>query len=453
MHVRVYLNGLSNSKRGSRRLTDQLNAKSIVTLVAGTYVARFLSLGLSFVSNILLAQLLGPDGKGIIATSVFWSGFLASILALGLDSTAIYFIGQAPGRFHKLTRIFLGYSLVAMFVGALSLFVIDQGSSLFQGRKYAFWGTIGLTLTTLVTNFFYVLYIGIGKLSFVNRMSVLGASLYLVLLVGAFQLQIINSQWILVGIVCLQFVTSAYLVLRAFANRLPREATDIPWRDYGRYAIKVYAGNLAGILHGRVSFMILSLSASMTQIGVYSIAQLFSEVVLILPTALINITLPQVAALSRQQAIARVSEINRFAVVLTLAVTLGVSAAATILIPVALGAAFLPATRIVWLLCPGVWAAAVGMVLSIYFNGVGKPEVPSSASWIGFMIAAPLTVLLAPGRGGDGAAIAVSISRIIVASYMLLLYIRSSGEKLADVVLIQAADWQRGRQLIKELRL
>ena len=430
---------------------EPLSSKLVVRLTAETYAARFSTLALSLVSNILLARMLGPEGKGYVAAALLWSGTLASLLIFGLDSSAVYFIGQSPGRFRRLVRIFVVYALAMGLVGTILLHGINHWSGVFGGETGLVWAVSALLLTGLLTVLFNALYIGLGQLSRTNRVAVVGAALTLIFLLASYVVGASSLRTVVLGIAGLQAVIAAYLVIRALTLPRIEPAFSIRWPDFGRYSFKAYAGNLAGILYSRSNLMILSVSASMSEVGIYSIALVFADVVLILPNTLINIIFPKVAAMSTEQAVQRISETCRFATVVALAIAVGVGLAATLVIPVAFGSAFQPAVGMAWILCAGAWLGTSGMVLSIYFYGAGRPEVPASASWLGFAFVAALTYGLAPRWGGYGAAVAVSLSRLVVAGYMLIRYLRDSRERWTRVVLPGPADWQRGAHLVQDL--
>ena len=442
---------ISRNGYQSSHVIHELNAKTIVSLTVETYAVRILSLGASFVSNILLARLLGPEGKGYIATVLFWSSLVSSILVFGLDSTAVYFVGKSPGRFHKLARLFLVYVIVATLLGAVVLQVVDRLAGLFRGQYALTWFAAGLILMMLLAALYNTLYIGVGQLSFTNWVSVIGTVLSLLSLSGLYWMGLADVTLILLAMLVVQALIDLWLVIRALL--LPRlgAADPIRWLDFGKYASKVYLGNLAGFLYFRGNFMILSLSAPIGEVGIYSIAQIFADVILILPTTLINIIFPKVAGMSKEAAIQRVSETTRITVVVTLAMALGIASVGMLLIPLIFGRAFQAAAGMVWILCLGAWVTASGMILSIYFNGANKPQVPSAAAWIGFAVVTLLTFVLAPQWGGYGAAVALSLSRLLVAGYMLILYLRDSRERLAAVILAGPDDWRRGFDLIRSV--
>jgi O-antigen/teichoic acid export membrane protein len=423
----------------------------VVGLTMETYIARSLVLAFSFASSILLARLLGPEGKGYIATSLFWSGVATITLMFGMDSAAIYFVGESPGRYHKVARFFLTYAFVATMVGAGVFQCLEHFAGLFQDQPLLLWGASGLILTTMLTASYDALYIGIGKLSFTNRVAVAGAALYSLLLVGLSWVPEVNVGVVLIGILGIRLLTSFFMVIRTFVMPRQEEIAPFRWADFGKYSAKVYLGNLAGFLYLRSSFMILSLSAPIGEVGIYSIAHIFADLILILPTALINIVLPKVAAMSREQTIRQVSETTRLSLAAALVMALGVSLAATFLVPLAFGPAFEPAVGMIWILCTGAWVAVGGMVLSIYFNGIKRPGVPASAAWIGSAAVALLTLLLTPRWGGYGAAIALSLSRLIVTVYLLAIYLRDSRERLAVVLLIRPIDWQQGIRFVRSI--
>jgi O-antigen/teichoic acid export membrane protein len=432
-------------------MTRDLDAKTIIGLTVETYTVRFFTLGASFVSSILLARMLGPEGQGYIATVQFWSSLIASFLILGLDSTAVYFAGSSPGRFGRLARFLSAYTCVAAAVGILILYSVQRVSDLFRDQSALVWFASGLILTSLATALFNALYIGIGRLSLTNRISAVGTALYLAALLTLTLARTGDTRLVLLALFSVQALTNAYLIIRALRYRSTTEAKPIFWRELWQYALKVYAGNLAGFLYFRSNFMILSLSASMAVVGIYSIAQVFSDVILILPTTLINIIFPRVAGMPKETTIQRVSETARFSVAVTFVLAAGIAASSTVIVPLAFGRAYASAVGMVWILCLGAWVAAGGMVLSIYFNSTNKPEVPSTAAWIGFAVAASTTWLLAPRWGGYGAAVALSLSRAVVAGYMLILYLRDSRERLTTVILAGPMDWRRGFRLMRSV--
>jgi hypothetical protein len=78
---------------------------------------------------------------------------------------------------------------------------------------------------------------------------------------------------ILLAMLGVQALTDLWLVIRALLMPRLGAADPIRWLDFGKYASKVYWGNLAGFLYFRGNFMILSLSAPIGEVGIYSIAR------------------------------------------------------------------------------------------------------------------------------------------------------------------------------------
>jgi O-antigen/teichoic acid export membrane protein len=432
---------------------EELNAKVVLKLIAQTYSVRVFSLAASFLANILLARLVGPEGKGYLATALFWSGLLAGLLTFGLDSAAVYYVGKFPATFPQLSKSFAVYAMVATILGTAVLITIERQTNLLAGQQLLIWITAGLIFTSLVTGLFDTLYIGLGRLSLTNLVNAVGSAAYLILLLGAFMLHGNSYAMILLGILAIQLCSSGYLILNSFVLSHGKQDSPVPWPAFGRYAMKVYAGNLAGIFYLQTNFMILSLVAPTREVGIYSIAQIFSDFILILPATLVNIMFPRAAAMSSAQVIRNVTQAARLSLTTVFVMAVATSLGASFLVPLVFGTAFKPAAGMIWILCFGSAVGALGMILSIYFNGVGRPEIPSSAAWIGFVVVGALTLLLAPRWGGYGAAAAISGSHLIVSLFMLYRYLRDTREDPISILVPRLNDLYRGVRFVRDIRL
>jgi O-antigen/teichoic acid export membrane protein len=130
-------------------------------------------------------------------------------------------------------------------------------------------------------------------------------------------------------------------------------------------------------------------------------------------------------------------------------VAVGIGGFATVAIPVVFGKDFALGVPIVWLLTTGSWFGSGGMVLSIYFNAIGRPEVPASTAWLGLVVTLVLTVVFATFFGGIGAAVALCVARAITTVWMLLIYRRSTRAPWVTVLIAQRSDWQLGSQTMR----
>lgn len=433
-------------------MTQDLNGKSIVGLTAQTYGTRLAVLTLSLGANILIARLLGPEGKGYIATSLLWAGLLASVLAFGLDNTTLFFLGKSPSIFGRLLGLFLPYSLLAMALGASGLYLLNTSTGLFAERPALLWPTAGLIWTAILMLLLNALLLGIGRLPFTNLVSLIGSVLYLMLLVGATWAQIRDPLTVLWGILALQSILVLISGIRAIFLSRPYQEKAVKWQELVKYALRVYAGTLAGLLYLRSNFMILSLMAPVAEIGIYSVAQILGDLVLILPMTLNSLLLPKVAGMSKEYAAQRVSEVARFSIAATLAIAVVVGLGASVVIPLAFGQAFERAVGMVGVLSLGAWVAAGGLIMAIYFNGINRPGIPSLGAWIGFLTTAVLALLMVPRWGGYGAAWGLTAARFIVTGFMLILFLRTTRGDPREVILMTRHDWERGLGLLRGMR-
>jgi O-antigen/teichoic acid export membrane protein len=420
-------------------------ARSAVSLTGETLIIRVIALGISFISNIIVARQLGPEGRGILALLMFWSGLVATIVIFGLDSALIYLLGSSRGRFHRLLLFSTAYVAI---VGTLVGFVVYSISnrwitSNISGVLLGF--LIGLTVITMLQTLLNALFIGIGRISLVNISALLGTCFYLLLLIVFYAQKQADTQLVLWANVGAQIIPVAMLL--GVSKKIPRtEESTIEIKETLLYALKAYLGNIAGLLSARSNFLILSLLVSVTEVGIFSIAQMFSDLIMMLPMTLINVLLPRFTILSEQAVRRRVSQTVRCTLLVGLVGAIGIGGLATILISAVFGARFALAVPMVWLLVLGSWLGSGGMVISIYFNAQGRPEVPSSAAWFGLIVTSLLTFVLAWRFGGLGAAAALSLSRAATSVFMLVMYTRSCREPWPEILIIQPTDWQYALQ-------
>src|SRR2546421_11333051 len=81
-----------------RAAAPRYRRMSLVSNIATTFAARVAMLGLAFVSSIMLARLLGPEGRGTLALVCLLPDVAAILGRLGFDSANTVLAGLDPAR-------------------------------------------------------------------------------------------------------------------------------------------------------------------------------------------------------------------------------------------------------------------------------------------------------------------------------------------------------------------
>lgn len=422
---------------GHKAEGPKLTGESILRLAAGTFLTRVFNLFILFVTDIIIAGMLGPAGKGYITNCRLWATSLSMFLALGLDSTAIYYVGKDHGDFRYLARSYGKYLLFSALPIVCLLWVLQGVADLFHGMEELFWPTAVLTLASLSIALFSAIFTGAGRLAYTNSLSMVGSSMLMVAVSGLYWASMHGTLPVLAAICAAQCVNALLLLGAGLKMQPPTVPSSIEKKNFISYSSKMYVSNLGGFLYMRANVMTLTLYSSMGEVGLYSMAQIFADLVFIFPNILINIVFPEVAGMSRDDGAARVSQASRFASTLSLISALGIAALSPVLIKWFLGGNFDGSIPITMVLLFGSWIAATGMITSIYFNAVNKPEIPAAGVWIGVIVAVVLTIVLAPKWGGYGAAVSLVCSRALVAVYLVVTYMNETHEKLSGLLIVR----------------
>ncbi len=79
-----------------------------------------LVMGIGFITGILSARYLGPEGRGVLAVATRWSGLFVMLFSVGLPGAFIYLGKQFP---EKQRELFGSYLLMGLTAGMLGLFI------------------------------------------------------------------------------------------------------------------------------------------------------------------------------------------------------------------------------------------------------------------------------------------------------------------------------------------
>jgi O-antigen/teichoic acid export membrane protein len=384
--------------------------------------ARIYSVCAGAIGLVITARMLGPEGRGIVATAVTWSLLFSTVGYLSLGQVALHrgterdpaeWLGPSLGSLLAVT----GAVTVAGWILAAVIYAVSGGAAYGQIPVYAL--ALGfLTLPFLVwEQYGSVLLMALGRVNVYNRAEIVGRTAGIVLIVVLVAFAGAGVSGALIALLVAELIVAGggirYLVRRAGPTLRVSRATV---RDLIAGGLKLHLTAVGTFLFINASVLIVQSLRGSAETGQFQVVAQLINVALIVPQAGAMVLYGEVARDGPDRAWeATRGVLLRLVPLMAAAAVVGALAAPT-LIPFVLGHEFSPAVP--------VFQVLVFALVGQSFSALMAPQ------WIGrglFVQASLLTLttgicnviacfLLVDAYGMKGAAyslLAVSVISVI----------------------------------------
>ncbi|GBF76346.1 hypothetical protein PA598K_04809, partial [Paenibacillus sp. 598K] len=431
-----------------------MERKGMLFQIMSTLGTRMVVLFGAFVISVIMARLLGPEGKGVITAILVIPTLVVTIADLGIRQATAYYIGQRTYEqrdiVSSLTFLWLLTSLLS--IGLVTVIFLLQ----YQGQ-YSWW-LLGVCILTIPANLGIQYLRGImqgrGRIGGINRVELVKTGLnflILMLLVGWFGWGVFGAALtqLLMLLVTLFY---SFRLLRGeigFSVRVVQPIPSLLIRKGFAFALALFVIQL----NYRIDIVFLERMTSVTEVGLYSVGTNIAELIWQLPTAIGLILFSRSASSKRSEdAVARTAKLIRLVVPLLLVCGGLFWLLAPTMIDLMYGAAFAGSGTIIRYLLPGIVVMVVFKLLHADLSGRGAPLFSLRVSLLALVVNIALNLLLIPGYGAIGSAVASSISYGVAGVLFVWLYARREGIALRAVLLPTAEDVREIRATLGKLR-
>lgn len=403
---------------------------------------RVVAYAMSLFAAITVSRTLGAEGKGLLGLATAVPGMIAAIGALGM-STAVTIAAREGWLPRRLTMAVLAayagsMGVASVVVGLVWGFELNQSGVATAYATAAMASVGGLLLADNAAG----LLQGAGAVRrgmWVRQSVGIGQSAIVVCIVA---LGIRDPLPIIVLMAGWSWLCGAAGYALAAGVSWPLYAPgQVSWfRRLLGIGIRTQALWILLLLNYRLDMTLLGALASLSEVGVYSVAVGFSEVAWFGVNGLVGVLLPHLAGMDAESASLRAARALRLAVLATLILAVCVSGALILLAVPVFGAEFQKAPLAFILLSPGLVTLAAFKVLAVYAVATRTLLMPTLLTGVGLALNVGLNLLLIPDLGSAGAAIASSTSYTFMAGGLVLWFGARTGLTARDVFVPVRAD-------------
>jgi len=398
-------------------------ASGFVRQLVETLGTRVLTLAIGLLTSILVARLLGPEGRGLVAAAAALAAIGVQFGNLGLHASNTYYAGREP----QSLPVLIGNSLLVSFA-------IGGGCALSAWMLFLLWPGLlplrgGVLLVALITIPFGLaflllqnLLLGIREVRVYNLIELVTKVSYVVLIGVTIALHVVTVESILVvGVIVTAWAgLGAFLLLTRHARCGPAVSYRL-FTDHIRYGFKAYVAAFCAFLVLKVDLLMVQSLLGAGQAGYYSVASSMADMLYIVPTAAGAVLFPRLAAMADTGDRWRVARTATWALgVVMLPLTALAGILAHPLIRLLYGEAFLPAVASFQILCVAMVVYGAGNMVSIHLAASGFPTFVVLAWGIVCGMNVCINLWLIPRCGIEGAALTslICYSSILVLEYL-----------------------------------
>lgn len=408
----------------NRRLSFLLDS-DFVHKVAETFVTRIALILIGLATSVLIARMLGPEGRGLQATIAAITALGIQFGNLGLHSSNTYYVSREP----KLLPLLIGNSLFVSLGIAGPLSLVAYGVFSAYPSLVPLDGILlALALAGIPLGLGYLLLqnllLGTHRIRSYNKIELISrvfmvAMLFVLLLTSRVSVEAVAVLGVLVSVFAASW--ALFALRRGLETKISLSLAMV--KSHLGYGFKAYVAALFAYTVLRADVLMCSYILGDTATGHYSIAVSMADLVYMLPVVAGTIAFPRFTAESdpvRRWEKAR-GVVKWIAVImLVIAAVSAIFAKPAVLL--LYGKAYEPAVvAFLWLL-PGLVLLGVNTILMNYFAAEGMPPIAIWSPAVASAVNIALNVALLPRMGIVGASVASSIAYILML-FMSISYI------------------------------
>ncbi len=407
-----------------------------------TLIFKVIAMAAGLAVSIVIARVLGPEGRGVYALVMTIIVMSASFGVFGLPSANTFFAAKNA----LMARTIGTQSIITGLAGAaLSIVVIfllnKFNPAIFRGLNEATWAlTFAIIPLFLWGNLFAFAYLGRGKILAFNTFETGQRVIFFVL--SVFILWYLNrpiETYLAVVLTAVGIMTAVYII-NYFRDVSPGSIYESSYTATSLgYGIKSYVATLLTLAVLRSGVLFTNYFGGNEAAGLFSVAQQMSELVIIIPTVVGAILFGRV---SKGDSYYLTPMVLRTTTAVFLPVTMVMFLASDWLILSVFGTEFSGSITALKIMLPGAFLLGLEVIIAQDIAGRGYPW-PAVLAWVPVLIMNVVGyVVLIPGSGVNGAAISVSVSYLVIFGLITTYYVKLSGTGLLQLFLIKKEDVQ-----------
>ena len=412
-----------------------------------TFTSGVLTLLLGLGTSVILARVLGPEGRGIYALAMLLPSLIVTFGNLGIGPATVYYVARGEFRREEIlgNNILLSAGIGGIGVLAGLVVVLFFRETVFPGVAPGYL-LLALLLVPVQVFSSYVRYVLLGaqRIKEFNYVQIAQSAFslgFVALALPGLRAGVTGA--IVAGL--FSWLVADLLVFR-FALRVSGGIDLKPNRTYIKrattYGVQAHLSNILGFLNYRVDMFLVNGFLGPSAVGLYSVGVGLVEKLWMISHAASTVLFPRVAAENEEQRRKEFTPLVARTVLWTTALGALVLALLSRWIVLLLySKAFLPAVDALQALLPGIVALGAGRVLT---NDIAGRGVPKFNIYIGLLSVSTnvlLNFLWIPRYGIVGAAWASTVSYIVHSLSALFFYCRLSGNRWTVVIFPQRGDW------------
>jgi O-antigen/teichoic acid export membrane protein/O-antigen ligase len=365
-------------------------------------------------SGVIVARSLGAEDRGYLALLVVISGICMLVGSLGIFSAVPYYLARDPDGSRRIMRSLRGLAVLQVVGTAAVQAVVLIAIAADDPQRVQVAAVISLLLPPGMFAYGYAEAILLGQQRFAafNVFRAVPTTTYAAFVLVAFVLGVADIVVVMAIWAGANFV-GGVLALAVAVRGLPRTAHDgpIPSRwTITAFGLKSLLGSVSPIETFRADQAIVGLFLSPVALGLYVVAQAFTNLPRVAAQSIGYIAYPRVAASPDRTEGRRVLWKYFFVgVVVTGAAVAILVVTADMLVGIFFGSDFAAAVPVAQILLFGTFFSAVRRVLTDGLRGLGHPGVGTIAEVSSWIVLVPAFVVLLP-HGPTGVALALTIA-------------------------------------------
>ena len=422
-----------------------------------TAITRLINLSTGVLISVVLARVLGPEGRGIYALVMLLPSLIVIFSSLGIEAATVYYVARKKFYIQEVlgNNVLLSISIgsIGVIIGLIIIVFFREQIFPRVDSVYLF---ISLLFIPLQIFSLYIKYILLGlqhivKFNIIQIIQSIFFAGMIIFLLLVLKLSVIGaiiaslSTWLVVDVITFYLTYST-------VNGINLKLNLLYISHVIKYGFQAYLSNILGFLNYRLDVFLVSSFLDPKEVGFYTVGVGLAEQLWMFSQVASVILFPRVAAETentRQKNFTPL--VARTVLWVTTGGTLVLALFSQEIIKILYSESFLPVVGALRALLAGVVMLSVSRILASDIAGRGRPALNAYRGLVTVFTNVVLNLLWIPRYGIVGSAWASTVAYTVSFIGALFMYCYLSGNPWTVVLLPQPGDWTLYKKIIREL--